>query len=155
MVAYRRAQLALCWFQGLYFAATGIWPLISVDTFQAVTGRKSDHLIAERPTEADHWMLYTISVLILAISIVLLRAAWRRRISGDVAWLAALSAAALAGIDIVYVARGVLRPIYLLDAAIEIGIIITWLAARTALTSELISARKKSRRSAVSGEASA
>jgi hypothetical protein len=28
--------VALCWAQGLYFLATGVWPLVSVDTFQAV-----------------------------------------------------------------------------------------------------------------------
>ena len=124
----RKAKLALgvCWAQGLYFAVTGIWPLLSAETFQLVTGRKTDHLIASPPTEADHWMLYTISVLILAIALVLLQAAWRRRVTFDVTLLGILSALALTGIDIVFVTRGTLLPIYLLDAAIEAGIILGW-----------------------------
>jgi cytochrome c-type biogenesis protein CcmH/NrfF len=77
-----------------------------VETFQWVTGRKSDHLIADPPTEADHWMLYTISALIIAISLVILTAAARRKITFDICLLGILGAAALATIDMVYVVRG-------------------------------------------------
>ena len=43
-----------CWIQGLYFAMTGLWPLINIETFQMVTGRKTDHLVTG--FEADHWL---------------------------------------------------------------------------------------------------
>jgi hypothetical protein len=118
--------LGLGWAQGLYFLATGVWPIVSTETFQLVTGRKSDHLIADPPTEADHWMLNTIAALIIAIALVILVAARRRRVSFDVALLALLSAAALTIIDIVYVARGTIAPIYLADAAIEVVLIGGW-----------------------------
>jgi hypothetical protein len=118
--------VALCWAQGLYFLLTGVWPLVSVETFQSVTGRKSDHLIADPPTEADHWMLNTISALIIVISVVILTAAWRRRVSFDVSFLGIMSAAALTIIDVVYVARGTILPIYLADAAVEVVIITVW-----------------------------
>jgi hypothetical protein len=123
-----RLAIVLCWVQGLYFFATGVWPILSVRTFQLVTGKKSDHLIAEPPTEADHWMLFTISGLIIAISIVIVAAAWRRRASADTALLGVVSAIALTIIDVVYVARGTIRPIYLADAAVEVVIIATWAA---------------------------
>jgi hypothetical protein len=123
-----RLAVALCWVQGLYFFATGAWPILSVRTFQAVTGKKSDHLIAEPPTEADHWMLFTISGLIIAISIAILAAAWRRWASADTALLGIASAIALTIIDVVYVARGAIWPIYLADAAVEVVIIATWAA---------------------------
>jgi hypothetical protein len=58
--------------------------------------------------------------------VVLLQAAWRRRVTFDVTLLGILSALALTGIDIVFVTRGTLFPIYLLDAAIEVGIILGW-----------------------------
>ena len=116
----------LCWAQGVYYFVTGVWPLVSVESFQRVTGPKSDHLIADAPTQADHWMLNTISGLIIAVSLVLLTAAWRRRPSVEIGLLGALSAATLATIDIVYVSRGTIRPIYLADAAVEAGIIAVW-----------------------------
>ena len=84
------SAVVLSWAQGLYFLTTGVWPIVSVDTFQRVTGRKSDHLIADPPTEADHWMLNTISILNIAISLVLLSAARRRRVSFEVALLGVL-----------------------------------------------------------------
>jgi hypothetical protein len=116
---------ALCWVQGIYFLFTGVWPLVSIETFQMVTGRKTDHLVTGR--EADHWMVNTIAALVISIAVVLLFAAWRKRASIDVALLGIASAAALTIIDIVYVARGVLSPIYLVDAAIEVLLGLFWI----------------------------
>jgi hypothetical protein len=39
----------LLWAQGLYYLATGVWPLVSIETFQRVTGRKTDHLVTGDP----------------------------------------------------------------------------------------------------------
>jgi hypothetical protein len=122
-------RVTLSWLQGLYFLSTGAWPLVSVESFQRVTGPKSDHLIADPPTEADHWMLYTISALIIAISLVILTAAARRRITFDICLLGILSAGALTTIDIVDVARGTIAPIYLADAAVEVVLILAWTRA--------------------------
>lgn len=57
-------------------------------------------------------------------------AGYRRRVTPEVALLAAGSAAGLAAIDIVYVARRRIRPVYLLDAAAEAGLIALWGLAR-------------------------
>src|SRR5947209_12491747 len=111
----------LLWAQGLYYLVTGVWPLISIRTFQMVTGPKTDHLVTGR--EADHWLVMTVGVLITAIAIALLVAAWRKRNPLEIAVLALASAAGLAGIDLVYVARGVIAPIYLADAAAEVILI--------------------------------
>jgi hypothetical protein len=119
--------LGLFWTQGLYFLITGVWPIVSVQSFQLVTGPKSDHLIVDSPTDADHWMLFTISALIIAISIAILAAAWRRRLPLEICLLGIASAAALLIIDVVFVARGTIRPIYSADAAIELAIIVGWL----------------------------
>ena len=119
-----RLAVGLAWAQGIYFLVTGVWPIVSVKTFEMVTGKKTDHLVTGR--EGDHWMLNTISALFIAIAIVLLAAAWRRRITIDAALLAIASALALTVIDVVYVARGTIRPIYLLDAAIEVVLIAIW-----------------------------
>lgn len=115
---------ALAWVQGIYFAVTGIWPLVSIETFQLVTGQKTDNLPTGR--EGDHWLVMTVGVLVLAIGVALIVAAWRRSQSPEVAVLAVLSAVGLACIDIVYVARRVILPIYLLDAVAEIILVVAW-----------------------------
>jgi len=116
--------------QGVYFLATGIWPLVHVESFQAVTGRKTDNWTG---SEIDHWLLNTISVLILSIAVPVLVAAWRNTITPEIIILAIGAALALTGVEFVYVARGVIARVYLADAAAEILLILLWLfAARTA-----------------------
>jgi hypothetical protein len=125
----RRGALAqaLLWVQGSYWLVTGVWPLVSIRTFQWVTGPKTDHLPTGR--EADHWLVMTAGVLITSIALALLTAAWRRRVSPEIVALAVASAIGLTGIDVIYVARGVIAPIYLLDAAIEVLLLAGWATA--------------------------
>jgi hypothetical protein len=115
----------LLWLQGGYCLITGIWPLVSIETFQAVTGRKTDHL----PTglESDHWLVMTVGVLVTAIAVTLLTAAWRRQETFEMAVLGLATAVGLTAIDIIYVSRRVIAPIYLIDAGVEILIAIGWL----------------------------
>src|SRR5688572_1800997 len=65
----------LLWTQGVYFLITGVWPLISIRTFQWVTGPKTDHLHTGR--EADHWLVMAVGVLVTSVAITLLTAAIR------------------------------------------------------------------------------
>jgi hypothetical protein len=120
-----------CTVQGLYYLVTGVWPLVNIETFQAVTGPKTDHLVTGR--ESDHWLVNTVGVLVAANALVLLFAAWRGRPSPEVALLAVGTAVGLAAIDVVYVAREVIPPIYLADAAVEAVFVVAWVwaAART------------------------
>src|SRR3954462_5666139 len=106
-----RLSPGILWVQGLYYFVTGVWPLVSIQTFQLVTGPKTDHLVTGR--EADHWLVMTVGVLVLAVAVTLVVAAWRRRNPLEVAVLGLASALGLAGIDAVYVAREVILPIYL------------------------------------------
>jgi hypothetical protein len=115
---------ALLWLQGVYYLATGVWPLVSIETFQMVTGPKTDNM----PTglEADHWLVMTVGVLVTAIGLTLRVAAWRSKCPGEVVVLAVASAAGLAAIDLLYVTRQVIPPIYLADAAAEVVLIAGW-----------------------------
>ncbi|MDQ4075670.1 MAG: hypothetical protein M3220_05400 [Chloroflexota bacterium] len=101
--------------QGLYYLVTGIWPLVHLRSFEAVSGPKR-----------DDWLVKTVGVLIAVVGAVLLLAAARRRASFELSLLAAGSAAGLTGIDLVYVARGTIPPVYLLDALGEIGLLAGW-----------------------------
>jgi hypothetical protein len=119
--------VGLLWVQGAYFLLTGVWPLVSIRSFQMVTGPKTDHFPTGR--EADHWLVMTAGILITSIALALLTAAWQRRVASETVVLAIASAAGLTAIDVIYVARGVIAPIYLLDAAIEVILLLAWAAA--------------------------
>lgn len=101
--------------QGVFYVTTGIWPLIDVDSFQAVTGPK-----------ADLWLVYTVGVLIAVVGCVLLSASSSGRVTTEVALLAVGCALALTGIDVVFVARNVIPQVYLFDAAAEVALVAAW-----------------------------
>jgi hypothetical protein len=101
--------------QGVYFVLMGIWPLFGINSFQAVTGPKM-----------DLWLVYTVGCLVAAIGASLLVAAFTGRTSLEIVVLAVASATALAGIDLVFVVRGVISWVYLLDALAEGGLVAWW-----------------------------
>jgi hypothetical protein len=109
--------------QGLYYSLTGIWPLVSIETFQMVTGPK-----------ADRWLVKTVGTLVATIGAVLLCAGWRRNTTAEIPMLAAGSAASLAAIDVVYTARGRISRVYLLDALAELALIAGWAVVWPRLT---------------------
>lgn len=111
---------ALSWGQGIYYLVTGLWPLFSMRTFEAVTGPK-----------ADKWLVKTVGVLVGIVGAVLMLAARRRHLAPEPVLLAAGSAAGLAAIDTVYATRGRISKVYLLDAAVEIAIVAAWALAAT------------------------
>ena len=102
--------------QGIYFVITGLWPVLGIDSFQAVTGPKT-----------DLWLVYAIGCLVAAIGAALLVAAGSGRTTPEVAVLAVGSAVALAGIDLEFVVRGVISWVYLLDAAAEVALVTWWI----------------------------
>jgi hypothetical protein len=117
MQPIRPEQLALL--QGGYFLFTGIWPLVSRRTFEAVTGPKK-----------DFWLAQTVGVLVASVGGTLVLASKRGRVGQEASWLAASSAAGLAAIDILYAARGRISKVYLADAAIEATLVSAWIGLR-------------------------
>ncbi len=101
--------------QGLYFSVTGIWPLIHINSFMAVTGPK-----------VDIWLVKTVGILIFIIGLGLLAAGIKRRITFPLALIATGSALGLFFIDVIYVWQGTISPIYLLDAVLESILVISW-----------------------------
>ena len=101
--------------QGLYYLATGVWPLVHMRSFEAITGPKT-----------DRWLVKTVGVLVTSIGAALLGAGWRRRVTPELVVLGAGSAAGLAVIDVIYVARRRISRVYLLDAIAEGGLAIGW-----------------------------
>jgi len=105
--------------QGGFYVVTGVWALVDLDTFMAVTGPKT-----------DHWLVKTVGALVTVIGIVLLSAGWRRRVTRDVLLLGIGAALSLATIDVVYASAGRISRIYLLDAVVEGGLAVAWMLAK-------------------------
>jgi hypothetical protein len=110
--------------QGLYYLLTGIWALVSIRTFQMVTGPKT-----------DVWLVKTVGVLVTVIGSVLVLARQNKQAGPEIAVLAGGSAIGLAGIDLVYVVRGRISVIYLADALLELLLAAGWLLAWPRATS--------------------
>jgi hypothetical protein len=101
--------------QGRYFLITGAWPLVHFRSFLWVTGPKR-----------DVWLVKTVGVLMAVNGAVRAVAGFRGRVSPESALLGAGAALGLAGIDVWYVARRVIPPIYLLDAGAEVAVLTLW-----------------------------
>jgi hypothetical protein len=103
--------------QGGYYLVTGIWPVVSIRSFERVTGPKT-----------DRWLVKTVGSLIAVVGAVVALAGMRRRATPELCLLGAGSAAALMAADVIYVARGRISRVYLLDAIAEALCIGGWLA---------------------------
>lgn len=119
----RRAALV----QGLFYVTSGLWPVVHLRSFEAVTGKKR-----------DAWLVRTTGALIAAVGTALLVAARSpsRKAAGAAAiapsrqavkTLGIASAAALAGADLVFVGTGEIPRVYLADAAAEAALISLWI----------------------------
>jgi hypothetical protein len=94
--------------QGVYYVITGVWPLVSIETFEAVTGPKT-----------DDWLVQTVGVLAAVIGATLLVGTLRRVPSREALTLSVLSILGFMAVDVVFVLQGIIGPIYLADAVIQ------------------------------------
>jgi hypothetical protein len=106
--------------QAAFYLTTGIWPLLHRRSFERVTGPKT-----------DFWLAQTVGLVVAAVGLGLARAAaGSRRVQPELRTIASATAAGLALVDVVYVARGRIAPVYLLDAAAEAALIAAWVTAQ-------------------------
>jgi hypothetical protein len=99
---------------GAFNVIAGLWPLLSLRSFEAIFGPK-----------ADRWLEYTVAGLLVTNGCTQISAA-RRGDTATSAWLGVGTASTLLTIDLVFVPRGTIRWTYLLDAAMEVGLIASW-----------------------------
>ena len=100
-----------------YYVATGVWPLVSRRTFERVTGPKS-----------DFWLVQTVGLLVGSIGLGLAQNLRRRGpVAPELRTIAVASAVSLALVDVIFVSKGRIRPVYLVDAVAEAALIAAWL----------------------------
>jgi hypothetical protein len=101
--------------QGLYFFITGIWPILDMGTFMAVTGPKT-----------DIWLVKLVGLLTVSISLLLLIVAKRNHMTTESLVLIMVSGISYLTIDLYYSLTGVISFIYLADAALQIIFLVLW-----------------------------
>ncbi len=104
--------------QAAYYLPTAVVPFVSRRLFESVTGPK-----------LEWWLVLTVGSLVGTIGGSVGAAATRGRVTFETRILGAGSAASLAAIDIVHVARRRISPVYLLDASIQLALLAAWLRA--------------------------
>lgn len=98
--------------QAGYYIVTGLWPILHMGSFEAITGPK-----------VDDWLVKMVGLLAATIGISLAVAVLNRRWNAEVRALTILSALSFAAIDVRYALSGRISPIYLADAAVELVIV--------------------------------
>jgi hypothetical protein len=110
----QRNMRTILFFQAVYYLITGLWPLISLSTFEAVTGPKT-----------DDWLVQTVGVLAAVIGVTLMLGTRRPQPHGETITLSLLSAFGFLTVDTVFVFSGVISRIYLVDAAVQVLLIVS------------------------------
>jgi hypothetical protein len=102
--------------QGVFYVATGLWPIVHLKSFEKVSGEKT-----------DKWLVQTTGALIAAVGAALVAAAFEKKSSGAVRLLGIASAAALGAADVLFVAKRQIPRVYLADAAAEAACLAAWI----------------------------
>lgn len=105
--------------QAAYYAVTAVAPFASRRRFEALTGPKT-----------DWWLVITVGSLVGSIGASLASAARCASVGTETRILGVGAAASLAAVDLFYVARRRISPVYLIDAGIEARLLAGWLRAR-------------------------
>lgn len=112
------APTGLATAQGVFNIVAGLWPLVSLRSFEWVFGPKQ-----------DRWLEHTVAGLLCVNGATQIAAARSgepvaaRRIGQG-------TALTLLAIDLVYVPKGRIRWTYLIDGAMEAGWLLAWRRAR-------------------------
>ncbi|MFC6999389.1 hypothetical protein [Rufibacter roseus] len=106
---------AVLWFQGIFYALTGIWPLVHMPSFLAVTGPKN-----------EVWLVEVVGVLVLAVGAAFITSALSKTEEKSMEVLGLFSALGLGAMDVRYATHDVIRDVYLLDAAVEFLLVLAW-----------------------------
>jgi hypothetical protein len=107
--------LYLLYGQSIYYLLTGIWPLLHIESFMAVTGPKN-----------DIWLVQTVGVMIIAVALSLFFAARTKSYYLPTMVLGISAALGLMFVDVVFFLKGDISGIYLADAFAEFLLVLGW-----------------------------
>ena len=102
--------------QSPYYLLTAVWPLVDIESFMWVTGYKK-----------DIWLVKTVSVLLLPVSLVFFAALFRQMPLLVMALLAGGCAVGLAAIDFYYTGNGTISNVYRVDGYLQAVFFLGWM----------------------------
>lgn len=102
--------------QGATYVASGLWPVVHLRSFAAVTGPKP-----------EGWLVKTVGLLLASIGATLVAGARAPGAQRPTRLLGATSAGALAAIDLFFASKRRISPVYFLDAALQLTFLASWL----------------------------
>lgn len=103
--------------QAVYYLGGGVWPLVGIRSFVAVTGPKG-----------SPWLVRTVGVLMSVIGASLGLAAARDRVGPEQTTLGLGAALGLAAIDVAHARRRrLISRVFLLDAIVQAVLVAWWL----------------------------
>lgn len=106
---------ALAGVQGAFLVVAGLWPIVHLRSFAAVTGPKP-----------EGWLVKTVGALIAVAGGALVHAARRDEVTPPLALLGAGISATLGGAAGWYAAKGRIAPIYFADTVVESAFVAAW-----------------------------
>jgi hypothetical protein len=111
--------------QGIYSLLTALWGLLDIESFMDVTGPKT-----------DVWLVKTVSVLIIPISLCLLFAIYSKNSLLTAAIVGVTSAMGFCVIDFYYSLNDVILNVYLADGFMQILFLLGWIFAIRGIRAE-------------------
>jgi hypothetical protein len=104
--------------QGFYYLASGLWPILHLASFMAITGPKT-----------DHWLVQSFGLLVAATGVVFLWRGVHGGVDQATRQFGIATSLALAAIDFWFVCSGAISAIYLADGVAEVALAAAWLWA--------------------------
>lgn len=102
--------------QGAYNLFGGLWPLLHMRSFEAITGPKD-----------DSWLVRTVAGILVVVGVVLLRDAFRGHVAQSVRFMAAGISTVLAIVAIVSSLAGFISWLYFFDGLIHLAFALAWM----------------------------
>lgn len=101
--------------QAIYYIITGIWPLLDIDSFMAVTGPKT-----------DLWLVKMVGLLSLVIGVGLTYnyASLKDKFLGGILGIG--GALSFIIIDVTYATKDIISNTYLLDGVAQVVFVVGW-----------------------------
>lgn len=111
----QRRRSVVAFAMGWFWFVSGIWPIFHMRSFEWITGPK-----------VDRWLVRTVGALIASVGVGLIQSSRADEVPAEVETIAIAGAVSLAAVDVIYVGKRRIRPVYLLDALAELGFVALW-----------------------------